>query len=90
VLRRAQFVCSEVFFPDRKRDQTVTYALRVISNFVAVGRDASSSQVKKLNPRVSKQAFNRLKELLSDDKDAAFSQWCKETISDHPEPLEQI
>jgi hypothetical protein len=90
VIRRAQFVCNEACFPDQEHDQTVKYALRVISNFATVGKDATSSQVKELNPRVSKQAFSRLKELLSDDIDADFLKWCSETINEHPEPLGQI
>lgn len=38
-----------------KRDQVVTYAMRVLSNYAAIGKDAGSIEIKKQNKRVSHQ-----------------------------------
>ena len=38
---------------EEKRDQVVTYAMRVLSNHAAIGKDAGSAEIKKMNCRVS-------------------------------------
>lgn len=43
--RRIEFLIREAAQPDAFRDQTVTYALRVITNYLAVGDDVSSSNL---------------------------------------------
>lgn len=43
--RRIAFLIHEAAQPDAFRDQTVTYALRVITNYLAVGDDVSSSNL---------------------------------------------
>lgn len=43
--RRIEFLIHEAAQPDAFRDQTVTYALRVITNYLAVGDDVSSARL---------------------------------------------
>lgn len=43
--RRISFLISEARLPDAFRDQTVTYAFRVITNLLAVGDDVSSQDL---------------------------------------------
>lgn len=43
--RRIEFLIHEAAQPDAFRDQTVTYALRVITNYLAVGDDVPSSHL---------------------------------------------
>lgn len=43
--RRIELLIREAAQPDAFRDQTVTYALRVITNYLAVGDDVSSSNL---------------------------------------------
>jgi hypothetical protein len=65
ILRRADFVLREAKLKDARRDQAITYALRVISNYVTIGGDGGSSKIKLLNPRISKSAHKELERLLS-------------------------
>jgi len=65
-----------------KRDQAVTYTMRVLSNHAAVGKDAGSSEIKKLNRRITMNA----KQLLLETD---INNFCKNTINEHPKPMQQ-
>ena len=82
IARRIQFVLAEAKCPNPVRDQTVTYAMRVISNFYSIGTDAGSRAVKIRCRKISREAMSR-KEKMPDS-------WWKETINEHQEPLEQV
>lgn len=91
ILRRAGFLLAEAVQPDATKDQTITIALRVISNYVTVGKDLGSRDVKLRNPRMSVTAFERLHELMKNMSGAeAFKQWHVETTNEHPEPIRGI
>jgi len=60
-----------------------TNLLRVLSNYAAVGADASSRKIKKINTRISRNA-----EVLSKALD--FHGFAQNTINEHPEPLEVV
>lgn len=66
-----------------KRDQVVTYAMRVLSNYAAIGKDAGSIEIKKQNKRVSHSA-----QTLLHKHGLVF--FCKNTINEHPKPLKII
>lgn len=66
-----------------KRCQGGTYLLRVLSNYVTVGKDVGSGAIKRLNPRMS-VAARAVKCKL--DVDA----FCRATTSEHPEPLNVV
>ncbi len=83
ILRRADFLLNEARSPKPLRDQTVTYAMRVISNYCSIGKDAGSSQIKRANQRISRSAFD-LKRTLP------FNEWARNTINEHQEPLKLI
>ena len=83
ITRRAEFLLAEARSPDPARDQTVIYALRVISNFTTVGRDFQSAAIKWRNPRLSARAWALYYET-SDDE------WQRSTINEHPQPLSQV
>lgn len=82
VVRRMEFLLSEARSADVRRDQTVTYAMRVISNYFSVGRDAGSAVIKRESRRFSRKALE-LKSLANAD-------WTSETINDHPDPLNEV
>ena len=82
-LRRAKFVIEEARCDQPVYDQTVTAALRVISNWATVGRNGSSAAIKWLNPRLSEAAW----ELYHSVTDA---EWQQGTINEHPEPISQV
>ena len=79
--RRIKFLIDAARF-EGKKDQVVTYAMRVLSNHAAIGKDANSAQIKKINRRVSKGAYSLL-------MSSSIDVYCKETINEHPRPLEQ-
>lgn len=79
-LRRAEFLLQEALSEQPTKDQTVTFALRVISNWATVGKDASSGAIKWLNPRVSEAAWK-----LFDD--VSDREWESQTINEHQEPI---
>ncbi len=81
--RRAQFLINEARSSDPTYDQTVRYALRVISNWATVGKDCSSAEIKWLNPRVSEKALE-LYDAVSDEE------WLKRTTNEHPEPISVV
>lgn len=80
ILRRAKFVLEEASNVDRTRDFTVNMALRVISNWVTVGKNGTSYAVKRANTRMSRAA----RELRSI---GAYGEWHKKTTNEHPEEL---
>lgn len=82
-LRRAQFLLDEARSEQPTRDQTVTFALRVISNWATIGKDGSSSTVKWLNRNISQKAW----ELYHSQSDA---EWEKSCINEHQEPISHV
>ena len=82
IYRRIDFILQEAKHRS-PRDQTITYAMRVISNYCAIGKDASSKEVKLKCKRISSKALD-LKKCLKEKK------WLKHTINEHQEPLAQI
>jgi hypothetical protein len=83
IARRIQFLLDEAKSPNPVRDQTVTYAMRVISNFYSIDKDAGSRAVKKNCRRMSRKSL-ALRTSLSDEE------WFKATVNEHQEPLEQV
>ena len=83
LMRRLSFLMEEAK-QNAKRDQVTTYAMRVISNYATIGRDASSTKVKSENKNVSEAAYNLLLELNSLEK------WAKQTINEHQIPLKVL
>lgn len=80
IKRRAEFLLNEARL-NAKRDQVITFIMRVLSNHATVGSDASSFAIKKKNPRISRRALLRLNEV------EVFTDWSKDTINEHPLPL---
>jgi hypothetical protein len=64
------------------KDHSITYTLRALSNYATIGKDAGSAAIKKINKRVSENAY----ELLKTD---GLEVYCKETINEHPKPIKQ-
>ena len=59
-----------------KKDQVVTYAMRVLSNHATIGKDAGSAEIKKQNKTISEGAkktspFGRSYNLLSEHNQRA-------------------
>ena len=87
IMRRAKFILDEARLDDRKKDQTIIYAMRVISNYGVTGKDTSSSGLKMQNRRMTVGAYERLKELAQNNSfGVAKKVWCSGTISEHPLP----
>jgi hypothetical protein len=83
IVRRIEFLLSEARAGDPVRDQTITYAMRVVSNYCAIGRDAGSSAIKRNYHRMSKRALQLKNELTP-------AEWVKLTINEHQEPLNLV
>lgn len=83
IFRRIDFLLREAASERPFRDQTVTYAMRVISNFYSVGRDISSADAKRHSKRMSRKALE-LKKLTTE------SEWVKNVVNEHQEPLKRI
>ena len=83
LMRRLKFLMEEARH-NEKRDQVTTYAMRVISNYATIGKDALSKQVKSENKNISEAAYNLLLELNSLEK------WSKQTINEHQIPLKVL
>lgn len=79
--RRIEFLIKEAQSADCIRDQTVTYALRVITNFLAVEDDVSASAMLQRSTFRSEEAHNRLAR--SPDT------WAKEVTNEHWFPLKR-
>lgn len=78
--RRAEFLLNEARHT-HKRDQCTTYALRVLSNYATIGRDAPASTIKRFNRLMSCGAYDLLYEL------ADLKEWVSMTINEHGVPL---
>ena len=83
-LRRAKFLLDEANSCSPKYDQTVRFALRVISNVATVGKDCGSGAIKWINPNVSEGAWELYRQLNDDVL------WHRSTTNEHPEPLNQV
>ena len=81
IKRRVIFLLNEARLKS-PRDQVITYVMRVLSNYAAVGMDGGSSKIKQLNLRVSETALNEL------NKSEKFNDWVKNTINEHQKPLQ--
>lgn len=81
ILRRINFLLETAKHEDKK-DQAVTYVMRVLSNYATIGKDAGSTPIKKKNRNVTKKAFKLLVK-------KGLSIYCKETINEHTRPLQQ-
>ena len=80
--RRADFILREARC-GAKRDQVVTFAMRVLSNFASIRRDGQSGDIKRHNKRVSKAAALELHSASS------FRDWSRSTINEHEMPLKE-
>lgn len=78
--RRIEFLINEAKHL-AKRDQAITYAMRVVSNIASIGSDAGSSKVKLDNRFVSAGAYSLLISGIS------AQTWTASTINEHPVPL---
>ena len=83
LMRRLKFLMEEAR-QNAKRDQVTTYAMRVISNYATIEKDASSTKVKSENKNVSETSYKLLLELNSIEK------WAKQTINEHQIPLKAL
>jgi hypothetical protein len=80
--RRIRFVISEARHGIRVADGAIAVALRVTSNFYAIGQDAQSGRVKELCRLMSREALKLYKR----DRNA----WRKGTVNEHPLPIGSI
>jgi hypothetical protein len=80
--RRIKFLLEAACF-EEKRDQVITYTMRVLSNHATIGKDAGSMEIKKRNKLMSKRALDVL-----ESNSIIF--FCKNTINEHPKPLKEI
>ena len=67
---------------EKARDNATTFTLRALSNYATIGKDAGSAAIKKINTRVSENAYKLL-------KTQGLEVYCKQTINEHPKPLSQ-
>ena len=79
IKRRIEFLIEAAKY-EVKKDQVVTYAMRVLSNHATIGRDAGSAEIKKHNKTVSQGAQNLLHSV-------DLTTFCKQTINEHPKPI---
>lgn len=82
VKRRLCFLL-ECSLYESKRDQAVTFTMRVLSNYASVGRDVGSHKMKTLNPRMSVRA----QKLLCTE---GLNYFCDNTVNEHPQPLNEM
>lgn len=83
-MRRAEFLLLEARSLSPEYDHAVVYALRVISNWISVGGNFSSRDIRWRNKRVSKKAWDLYHASSTD------SEWLAGTINEHPEPLSAV
>ena len=81
VRRRIQFLLDAAKHENVK-DQAITFVMRVLSNHATIGKDAQSKPIKKINKRVSENAYKIL-------QTKGIEIFCKQTINEHPKPLSQ-
>ena len=82
VRRRCEFLLAVAKDPTDSRDQTVTYAMRVLSNHATIGRDASSEYIKRFNRKITRRAYERLTAV-------DWREFKSTTRNEHPKPLDQ-
>jgi hypothetical protein len=80
--RRVKFLIEEARSPNGIRDQVVTIAFRVITNWLAVGDDVSSDNLKRRCLFRSRAAHELW---LSSE----FKPWCANTINEHQNPIKR-
>ena len=81
IKRRIKFLIDAAKDEDIK-DHAVTYVMRTLSNYATIGKDTNSASIKKINRKATENAYKLLKE-------KGIKIYCKETINEHPKPLEQ-
>ncbi|WP_372574975.1 hypothetical protein [Ruegeria jejuensis] len=81
--RRAAFLLNEAQHKAR-RDQVITFTMRVLSNYATVGKDGGSSKMKDENVRLSSGAYDLM------GKVSSIGDWHKLTVNEHPRPLKDI
>ena len=81
IKRRIKFLLDAAKDEDIK-DQAISYVMRTLSNHATIGKDANSASIKKINRKATENAYKLLKE-------KGIKIYCKETINEHPKPLEQ-
>ena len=77
--RRIDFLIREATSEDPVRDQAITYAFRVITNYLAVGSDARSRALSRECPYRSKKAY----ELSQKDPEG----WLDKVTNEHQYPI---
>ncbi|CAM8278468.1 hypothetical protein [Candidatus Methylopumilus planktonicus] len=82
ILRRLKFIKLEAI-NNSERDQTTTFAMRVISNFGTIGMNGSSSKILRINKNMSESAFNELR------KSKTIQDWIGKVTNEHPMPLKE-
>lgn len=75
--RRVSFLINEARHGE-KRDQVITFTMRVLSNHATIGKDAGSSKINDENHTVSSGAFELLQTVSS------LRDWHTKTINEHP------
>ena len=82
-IKRRLWFLLECSLNESKRDQAVTFTMRVLSNYASVGRDAGSRKIKTLNPRMSARAQKLL-------YGKGLNYFCENTVNEHPQPLNEM
>jgi hypothetical protein len=85
ILRRIDFIIREARCEDGIRDQTVTFAMRVVSNWCTLGKDAGAAEVKLKGRRMSRKAYDLRVKYSSD-----LRTWASTTINEHQMPLDHF
>jgi hypothetical protein len=82
IVRRLKFIQLEAMSKS-DRDQTTTFAMRVISNFATIGLNGSSSKILRINRNISDGAYGELK------KAKTMQDWISKVTNEHPMPLKE-
>ena len=82
ILRRLKFIKLEAIY-NAERDQTTTFAMRVISNFASIGLNGSSSKILRINKNMSERAYGELR------KANKMQDWISKVTNEHPMPLKE-
>jgi hypothetical protein len=83
VHRRLDFILQEAREGVVTRDQTITFAMRVASNYYSTGRNGSSDAMKRHCACMSKAAYDLLQEV-------GEREWLKRTVNEHQETLDRL
>ena len=83
IQRRLEFILDEARSENPTRDMAITYAMRVISAYVSVGRDFGARGIKKKSKRMSRRAQELRKRVPE-------AEWLKNVVNEHQEPLKQV